>query len=91
MVAQQEVKLMSTPQQTIHWQERTDVGRIARGVIVVLIVAAIMALAIDNRHDIQLGYVIGDATAPAWMVVTASAIAGVGIGWLVKHRPGRPR
>jgi len=91
MSVQQEVRLMSMPQHTIHWQERADLGRVARAVIVVLIVAAIVALAVDNRHDVRLGYVVGDATAPAWMVVTAAAIGGVAVGWLVKHRPGRSR
>ena len=80
---------MAMPQNTIHWQERADLGRVARVVIVVLIVAAIVALAVDNRHDVRLGYVIGDATAPAWIVVMLSAVGGVAIGWLVKHRPGR--
>ena len=76
---------------TIQWKERNDLARVARGAVVLLIIATIIALAVDNRHHVEVGYLVGDATAPAWMVLIASAIGGVVIGWLVKHRPGRSR
>jgi uncharacterized integral membrane protein len=66
-----------------------DVGQIVRLVIVLVVVALIVAIAVDNRDDVRFGYVIGDATIPIWLLVVASAIGGVLIGWLIRHRPRR--
>jgi len=33
--------------------------------------------------------VFGDASAPIWIVLVAAALAGVVIGWLIRHRPRR--
>ena len=66
-----------------------DVGRGLRFLVAALIVAALVAVALDNRHDVRLGYVTGDAQAPVWIVVAAAGVAGVVIGWLLKHRPAR--
>jgi len=68
---------------------RRDVGRIVRLVLVLAIVLALVLVAMDNRDDVRLGYVFGDASAPVWIVLVASAIAGVFIGWLLRHRPRR--
>jgi uncharacterized integral membrane protein len=64
-----------------------DRSGIARWVIAALIVIAIVAVALDNREEISVGYVFGDASAPVWVILVAAGIAGIVIGWLVKHRP----
>ncbi len=68
---------------------RDSAGRMARLVIAAVIVAAIVAVAIDNREEVDVGYVVGDASAPIWVVLVVAGIAGVVIGWLIKHRPSR--
>ena len=68
---------------------RDSAGRMARLVIAAVIVAAIVAVAIDNRGEVDVGYVVGDASAPIWVVLVVAGIAGVVIGWLIKHRPSR--
>ncbi len=65
---------------------RRDAARLVRSVIVVAIVAAVVAVALDNRDDARLGYVFGDASAPTWIVIIGAAVAGAVIGWLVRHR-----
>ena len=60
-----------------------------RLVVAAALVAAIVVVAFDNRDDVRLGYVFGDAEAPVWIVLVAAGIAGVMIGWLVKHRAHR--
>ena len=67
-----------------------DVGRLLRLVVAAVLVAAIVVVGFDNREDVRLGYVFGDAEAPVWIVLVAAGIAGMIIGWLVKHR-GRRR
>ena len=62
-------------------------GGAARLTIAALIVVAIAAVAIDNREEISVGYVFGDATAPVWVILVVAGVAGIVIGWLVKHRP----
>ena len=68
---------------------RRDLGRIVRFVLVIAIVVALVLVAMDNRDDVRIGYVFGDASAPVWIVLVASAIAGIFIGWLLRHRPHR--
>jgi uncharacterized integral membrane protein len=66
-----------------------DGARIFRVVALVALIVAIVVVAMDNRDDVRLGYVFGDAQAPVWIAVVASAVAGALIGWLIKHRPRR--
>jgi uncharacterized integral membrane protein len=62
-------------------------GQIVRLVLVAVVVAAIVMVAFDNRGDVRVGYVLGDTEAPIWIVLVVAAVAGVLIGWLIKHRP----
>lgn len=66
---------------------RRDTAQVFRLVVVAAIVVAIVAVAMDNRDDVRLGYAVGDAQAPVWIVVIAAAVAGMVIGWLIRHRP----
>jgi uncharacterized integral membrane protein len=66
---------------------RRDAMQIARFVIVAAIVAALIVVAMDNRDDVRIGYAVGDANAPIWIVLVAAAIAGVFVGWLMRRRP----
>ena len=70
-------------------ERAADVSRGLRFVVVAVLVAAIVVVAFDNRDDVRLGYVFGDAQAPVWIVLVAAGIAGVMIGWLLRHRPHR--
>ena len=67
--------------------EHGSSNRTIRIVIAALIVAVIIAVAIDNSESVEVGYVIGETEAPVWVVLVAAGIAGVVIGWLIKHRP----
>jgi uncharacterized integral membrane protein len=66
-----------------------DAGRVVRLLVVAALVAAIVIVGFDNRDDVRLGYVFGDAEAPVWIVLVAAGIVGVIIGWLLRHRPRR--
>ena len=48
-----------------------DHGHVVRWIIAGLLVAAIVAVALDNRDEISVGYVFGDASAPGWVVLVA--------------------
>lgn len=65
---------------------RTLQGVIAGGVLVVLI-----ALAVDNRDEVNVSWVFGEGNVSLALVVAASAVAGALVGWLILHRPGRNR
>jgi uncharacterized integral membrane protein len=66
-----------------------DLARVVRLVVVAAIVAALILVGFDNRDDVRVGYVFGDAEAPIWIVLVAAGVAGVIIGWLLRHRPHR--
>ena len=66
---------------------RRDAALLIRWIIIAAIVAAIVVVAMDNRRDVRVGYAVGDAEAPIWIVLVAAAVAGIVIGWLVRHRP----
>ena len=66
-----------------------DLGRIVRFVLVAAIIAVLVLVAVDNREDVRVGYVVGDREAPIWIVLALAAVGGVLIGWLISHRPHR--
>ena len=65
---------------------RRDAGRIVRLAFVLVIIAALVIVAMDNRDDVRIGYAFGDANAPVWIALVLSSIAGVVVGWLVRLR-----
>lgn len=64
-----------------------DTGRTLRGVLAGLIIAALVALGIDNRREVRVGWVFGEGDAQLWLVLVLAVLAGALIGWLVTHRP----
>jgi uncharacterized integral membrane protein len=66
---------------------RRDVVQLVRWLFVAAIVAALVAVGMDNRDDTRVGYVFGDSEAPIWIVIIAAAVGGMIIGWLIRHRP----
>lgn len=69
---------------------RRDLARIIRLVVVIALIAAFVAVALDNRADVRVGYAIGEALAPGWLVILISALGGLVIGWMLRLR-GRNR
>jgi uncharacterized integral membrane protein len=65
---------------------RNAAGR-ARLFLGLLLLAAVIAVAVDNRRTVRVGYVVGDARAPMVLVLAIAMLAGALIGWLVLHRP----
>jgi uncharacterized integral membrane protein len=70
-------------------QRTRDRSGAVRWIIAALIVVAIVAVALDNRDEISVGYVFGDASAPVWFILVVAGVAGIVIGWLIEHRPRR--
>ena len=68
---------------------RHDAAMIIRWLFIAAIVVALVLVAMDNRDDVRVGYAVGDASAPIWTVIVISAVAGMVIGWLIRHRPRR--
>ena len=66
---------------------RHDFALLIRWLFIAAIVVALVVVAMDNRKDVRVGYAVGDAKAPIWIVMIAAAVAGIVIGWLVRHRP----
>ena len=66
---------------------RRDAGHLARLIVAAVIVAALVIVGMDNRDHVRVGYGVGHASAPMWTVIVAAGLAGVVIGWLIRHRP----
>jgi uncharacterized integral membrane protein len=71
-----------TTSETMH-----DVGRTIRVIVIAALVVAVVLVALDNRSDVRLGYVFGDADAPVWLAIVGAAVAGMIVGWVARHRP----
>jgi uncharacterized integral membrane protein len=69
-----------------HSSTTVDLGRVVRLTLVAGIVAVLVLVAVDNRKDVRVGYVLGDTEAPIWIVLVLAAVCGVLIGWLMQHR-----
>jgi uncharacterized integral membrane protein len=68
---------------------RRDLGRIVRLVLAIILVVALVAVALDNTDDVRVGYAVGDANAPVWMVLVIAAVAGILISSLLRFRARR--
>ena len=68
---------------------RHDAAMIIRWLFIAAIVVALVLVGMDNRDDVRVGYAVGDASAPIWTVIVIAAVAGMVIGWLIRHRPRR--
>jgi uncharacterized integral membrane protein len=68
---------------------RRDVAQLIRWLFIAAIVVGLVLVAMDNRDDVRVGYAVGDAQAPIWIVIIFAAVAGMFIGWLIRHRPHR--
>lgn len=66
---------------------RRDVAQLIRWLFIAAIVVALLLVAMDNRDDVRVGYAVGDTQAPIWIVIVIAAVAGMFIGWLIRHRP----
>jgi uncharacterized integral membrane protein len=66
---------------------RRDAAQVVRLVLVAAIIIGLVIIGMDNRDDVRLGYAVGDAQAPVWIVIILAALAGMIIGWLIRHRP----
>jgi uncharacterized integral membrane protein len=66
---------------------RHDAAKIFRWLILAAIVVAVVLVARDNRRDTRVGYAVGDVEAPIWVVIVLAGLAGMIVGWLVRHRP----
>jgi uncharacterized integral membrane protein len=49
----------------------------------------VIAVALDNRQDVRVGWVVGDGQAPLLTVLLVAAATGALVGWLLLHRPQR--
>lgn len=68
---------------------RRDAARAVRLLIALAFAVVIVLLALDNRDDTRVGYLWDHATFPLWAVIVGSAVGGVIVGWLLRHRPRR--
>lgn len=66
-----------------------DVARVLRILVAVAIIAAVVIVALDNTDDVRVGYAFGETQGPIWIVLLAAGVAGVVVGWLIRHRPRR--
>jgi uncharacterized integral membrane protein len=64
-------------------------GSTARVVLALVLLAAVVAFAVDNRDEVRVGWVVGDGEAPLVLVLLATAFVGAVMGWLLSHRPAR--
>jgi uncharacterized integral membrane protein len=44
---------------------------------------------VDNRSSTRIGYEVGHANAPLFVVLLVAAIVGALVGWLLLHLPRR--
>ena len=68
-----------------------DKQELARIVGLVLAVAVLLALMLDNRQSVTIGYVVGEVKAPLIVVLVVAAVLGGLVARLIEWRTGRSR
>lgn len=57
-----------------------------RAVAVLALIAFIAALAVDNRQEVSVGWLIGDTEMPLYQVFVATFVVGILAGVIARHR-----
>jgi uncharacterized integral membrane protein len=70
---------------------REEAAHRTRIVIAVVVVAIVLAVALDNTKSTRIGYVFGGVRAPLVVVLLIAAVLGAAVEWLLHHRPRRHR
>lgn len=60
-----------------------------RRVAVVVLVVVVVAFVLDNRDEVDVGYVFGERATPLIVVLVAVFLAGLAVGWLSGRRGRR--
>jgi uncharacterized integral membrane protein len=66
-----------------------DTRRTVRTVLGVVLLVVVVALVVDNRSEIRVGYVFGDVRMPIALVIVLSLLVGAATGWLFGRRGRR--
>jgi uncharacterized integral membrane protein len=69
-------------------EDRRELTRI---VALVLAAGVLLALLLDNRQSVRIGYVIGDVRAPLIVVLLVTAVLGGLVARLLEWRTGRSK
>jgi uncharacterized integral membrane protein len=56
---------------------RHDLARLFRAALAFAFAVALVLVGFDNRSKVRIGYVVGQAQAPVWVVVAGAALAGI--------------
>lgn len=64
---------------------RHDLARLLRFLLAAGVVVALALVGFDNRSKVRIGYVIGHAQAPVWVVIVGAALAGIIIASLARR------
>jgi uncharacterized integral membrane protein len=76
-----------TPKQ----EQRVRRINVARLFTAAVLVALIAVLAIDNRQQTDVGWVLGDYRMPLFVVIIAAGVVGMMVGRLMQWRHHRRR
>jgi uncharacterized integral membrane protein len=59
-----------------------------RLVVVVVLVAIVVAFAVDNSQDVEVGWLFGEGSLPLWVVIVATFVVGNLAGYVAGRRHG---
>ena len=59
-----------------------------RVVVVVALVAVVVAFAVDNSQDVEVGWLLGDGSLPLWVVIVGTFVVGGLAGYVAGRRHG---
>ena len=62
-----------------------NLGRDFRLGAAVILVVITIALVLDNRDDVRVGWLLGDFTAPLALALAITFLLGIAVGWLGGH------
>lgn len=59
---------------------------VLHALVVLVLVGGIAALALDNRQDVQVGWVLGETTMPLYQLFVATFVLGIVAGLVARSR-----
>ena len=77
---------MATDGVSEHDEKKIRTRQTARIVVVVVLVAAMVAFAIDNSQTVEIGWLVGSSDLPLWIVIVGTFVVGGIAGYVAGRR-----
>jgi uncharacterized integral membrane protein len=70
----------------VHGERRIRARQTIRVLVWLVVLAAVVVFAVVNTDEVSVDWIVDDSSAPLWVVIAVSAVAGAIVGFFARPR-----